>query len=127
VEIRLVQGRVVWAKVPDPQGRNPKTRRCIVISAGPFDSSRRIELVPATTTIDGAFPDEYVELQYGPGALTTFDKKCAAHCISVLDMPTEVIEEISKGIVAPRYVKDIVRRIAALGNRVVRQSHPFGE
>ena len=125
MEIRLVQGRVVWACVPDPQRRNHKTRRCVVIGAGPFGPDDRIELVPVTTTIDAAYPGEYVALQYGPGALTTFDKKCAAHCISILEMPVNAIEQVAKGIVAPRYVKQIIERVKMLGNRVVRQSHPF--
>jgi len=124
VEVRLVQGRVVWAHVPDPQRRNPKTRRCVVISPGPFEPDAPVELVPVTGTIDPTYPEEYVEMEYGPGALTKFTKRCAAHCVSVLSIPASVLTERG-GIVKPKHVKQILERTVSLGDRVVRQSYPF--
>jgi hypothetical protein len=62
----LVQGRIVWATVPDPQGRNPKTRRCVVVSRNEdIAKSDRIRIVGITHTRVPEDLDAYVELRMG--------------------------------------------------------------
>jgi hypothetical protein len=76
-----------------------------------------IRVVGVTTTIIEAYPEEYVELQYGPGALTGFTERSAAHCIWVLDIDQSLVETV-RGIVRPHFIELILDRISQLGSRV---------
>ncbi len=125
MEIRLIRGRVVWATVPDPQGRNPKSRRCIVISdVDPVNPPNEATVAYVTSSINEAEGDEYVHLQYGPRCLTSFVKPSAAHCIGVYKLPASAIT-VDRGVVGPAYIEAIRQRIDALGDRVVVQEYPF--
>lgn len=64
MEIRLVSGRVVWATVPDPQGRNAKSRRCVVVSnLDPAAPPAEVTVVYVTSSIDETRADEYVKTE----------------------------------------------------------------
>ena len=125
--IRLVLGRVVWANVPDPQGRNPKSRRCVVISDfDPIAPPAEVTVVYVTSSVNESYADEYVKLKHGPRCLTSFTKPSAAHCIGVYKLPASEVTP-DRGIVEPTFVEAIRQRIDALGNRVVVQFYPFAD
>ncbi|HET6883088.1 MAG TPA: type II toxin-antitoxin system PemK/MazF family toxin [Pirellulales bacterium] len=127
MEIRLVLGRVVWATVPDPQGRNPKSRRCVVISdVDPSDPPNDVTVVYVTSSMNESYADEYVTLKHGPRCLTSFTKLSAAHCIGVYKLPVSEVT-LHPGIVEPTFVEAIRHRIDALGSRVVVQVYPFAK
>jgi hypothetical protein len=125
MEVRLATGRVVCANVPDPQGRNAKLRRCLVISdVDPLDPPDEVTVVYVTSSINESFADEYVKLNHGPRCLTSFTKPSAAHCIGIYKLPRGVIAT-DRGIVGPAFIEAIRERIDALGDRVMVQTYPF--
>jgi hypothetical protein len=111
--------------VPDPQGRNPKSRRCVVISdVDPSDPPIDVTVVYVTSSVNESYADEYVMLKHGPRCLTSFSMPSAAHCIGVYKLPVSEVTP-HPGIVEPTFVEAIRQRIDSLGSRVVVQVYPF--
>ncbi len=76
-------GRVIWAELLDPQGRNPKCRPAIIIT--PTDDitpDGKVRVVAISTRLDAAPPEVQVPLQYDPrGACRTgLREPCVAVC-----------------------------------------------
>ena len=121
----LVQGRIVRATAPDPQGRNPKNRRWVVVSPNEkILTENYIVLVGITSTIDSTFAEEYVEIPYGPGCITGFDEKSAAHCIWWIETPKNLVQP-QRGYLPPKWLANVLESIKSLGARVIRQRYPL--
>ena len=77
----LVQGRILYGKVVDPQGRNAKDNRpLIIISKNPIDSTKPVWVVCVTTELTESPSEHYVAVPWGPGSPTKFSKESAALC-----------------------------------------------
>lgn len=80
----LSHGRIVWVRVVDPQGRNPKTRPAVVISSNQdLDLGQDPVVVAITTQLDKAPEEHSVILPGGPGCRSGLSRKSAAVCIWV--------------------------------------------
>lgn len=116
---RLVFGRVVRATIPDPQGRNPKNRKCVVISRKEdIDAGGPIRIVGVTSTFVEEEKDAYVPVPYGPNCLSGFDRESAALCNWVVEIPQDRLE-VLKNLVRPDVSEAISMKIDALGPAVV--------
>jgi hypothetical protein len=113
----IEQGTIVLARVLDPQKRNPKTRRVLIITPtvhirlnSPF------EFVAITGTIPRPMPPDYVLLPWAaPGgrSVTGLTKKAAAVC-SWTDFIThnDVIRRM--GTTPPAFLLRILTIVASL-------------
>lgn len=62
---RLQQGRIVWVELLDPQGRNPKVRPAVVVTATPeITDGREIVVAAMSTQLDQSRPEVSVELPW---------------------------------------------------------------
>lgn len=110
----LIQGRIVWATINDPQGRNPKRRRCVVISTPlAISSAPAIRIVGVTTDLTTSPIEHYVGLQWGPTARTFLTEESAALATWVYDMPRSALE-VTKGIVGGAYLERILNLVDKL-------------
>ncbi len=62
------RGRIVWVEIPDPQGRNPKCRPAIIVSANPSiivaDPDCEIHVVGITSQVDTVSGEDGVSLPW---------------------------------------------------------------
>ena len=64
----LVQGRIVWATVPDPRGGNAKARPAEVVTAtADIDPAGEVQVAAITTLVGQAPFAETVELPWSAG------------------------------------------------------------
>jgi mRNA-degrading endonuclease toxin of MazEF toxin-antitoxin module len=119
----LATGRIVRATLPDPQGQNPKNRRFVVVSS-PQQIAGGGPIRVVMVTSSRIRPDsEYVDLQYGPNCLTTFDVPSAALCSHEYTVATTSVE-VTKGFVRPEYVERIENCMTGLGSQLTKSYHP---
>ncbi len=79
----LGRGRVVLAEVVDPQGRNPKQRPLVIVTAtDEIQTGSPFVGVAISTTFPNPIPDDYVSLPFHPNGQvqTGLRKRCAAVC-----------------------------------------------
>ncbi len=109
----ITQGRIVYPvdPIPDPQGRNPKSGRPFVVVSDPqsISTGGAVRLVGISRDVYGKA--EEVELPWGPSCLTHLRQKSAAICSWVVEVPQDKVA-VSKGIVPPVPLKQILKRIA---------------
>jgi mRNA-degrading endonuclease toxin of MazEF toxin-antitoxin module len=94
----LVRGRIVVAKIADPQGRNPKSRPVVVVTPPASVAPAETLGVVAISTQVGMAPRAVcVELpwQNGGHPRTGLDKRCEAVCtwlatVTVADVEREI-------------------------------------
>jgi mRNA-degrading endonuclease toxin of MazEF toxin-antitoxin module len=76
------RGQIVRAVVPDPQGRNPKARPCVVVSPAPgIDGS--LALIGITGELSERSGPDWIDLPYhngDPHPRTGLSKESAALC-----------------------------------------------
>jgi hypothetical protein len=112
----LVQGRIVYSKVPipDPQGRNPKPRRPFVVITRTEDiAASGIQAVGITDELSESPADHYVALPWGAHARTGLTKKCAALCTWLINTEPHKVE-IGSGHVSAKYVLAIIEKVKFL-------------
>jgi mRNA-degrading endonuclease toxin of MazEF toxin-antitoxin module len=109
----LTQGRIVWATVPDPQGRNPKDRPLVVISDSSKSAADDDLVVVAVTTQAHEAPREHcVALPWarGPGCITKLTEPSATVCTWLCTINKSAIRKVG-GLVPPKFVKEILAKI----------------
>lgn len=113
----LVQGRIVFPidAIPDPQGRNPKENRPFVVisSREDIEAGKDLTIVGVTKSVPNPVTDEYVELPFGPYALTKFQQRCAALCTWVKTLPQDAVE-VGDGFVKPTPLLAIVKKVHSI-------------
>ncbi len=110
----LVQGRIVRADVPDPQGRNPKNRRCVVITANDkITAGGRILIVGVTSELKQSPADHYVILQHGDRCWTGLTEPSGALCTWTIELPIQNVQ-ITPNFLRPEYTERILATIRAL-------------
>lgn len=107
------RGQVVWVAVPDPQGRNPKERPCVVVGC----SETHVAVIGVTSTLDLLDAADRVDLP--------FSKNPAAPCHTGLKRPSaanchwrEVVNAKDvvcvMGQVLPEHLERILARVREL-------------
>jgi mRNA-degrading endonuclease toxin of MazEF toxin-antitoxin module len=112
----LVRGRIVWVELLDPQGRNPKRRPAVVLTATEEIATSDLIAVVAVSTAVSESPREHcVELpwhrQHHPR--TRLSERCVAVCNWVEAVPKEAVE-ITGGVVPGKPLLEILRKVAEL-------------
>lgn len=112
---RLVQGRIVRAKVRDQHGRNPKIRPLVIVSSTPDVQSQDVFVAVAVTSqfSDPDASDE-VPLPWHPHGLgrTGLRKASVAKCSWQCEIRKRDIEEL-KGVVPPECMEKIIALVSA--------------
>lgn len=117
----LVQGRIVRATVPDPQGQNPKNRRCVVISDNQaITPGGRVVIVGITTELTQSPAAHYVPLQHGAKCWTGLTDPSAALCTWTVELPVAAVD-VQPNFVRPEHVLAILHTVKEL----IDQGHQF--
>jgi len=112
----LQQGRIVWASVRDPNGRNPKERPAVIITAtDEITDDKPFVAVAITNTLENPLPPDCVELPWhrNKHPRTGLKKRCAAHCKWLIVIEAKDVKECA-GIVPLSKMKEILERIPRL-------------
>lgn len=94
----LQQGQIVWATMPDPQGRNAKTRPALVYTpTAEITSDGFLDLVAITSQVGSFPPDVSVPLpwQRGGHRRTTLYQPSEAICTWVARVPVAEVRNTS--------------------------------
>lgn len=106
------QGRIIFATVLDPQGRNRKTRPAVIISeTKQIQTDGRIACVAITSSLPDKIPEDCVLLPFHPAGKvrTGLQKRSAAVCSWLFDTSEDEIEKYI-GIVPSELMKEIIER-----------------
>jgi mRNA-degrading endonuclease toxin of MazEF toxin-antitoxin module len=109
----LCHGAIVWAEVPDPQGRNPKRRPAVIVTpTDEIEAEGDVRVVGISTKFEEAPPEVQVALPWDPrgAAKTQLRKPSWAVCTWVLTVPVASILEC-RGMVPPGQLLEIVQRL----------------
>lgn len=92
---RLLQGSIVRAEIPDPQGRNLKLRPVLIYTpTDEIDPTGFIDVVAITTQV-GSFPQDVsvpIPWQRGGHPRTTLNQPNEAICVWVARIPTGTVQ-----------------------------------
>lgn len=109
----LRQGRIVWAIVNDPNGKNPKERPAVIITAtDEIQPDQPIVAVAITGELPEPLPPEYVELPWhrNKHPKTGLKKRCAAKCDWLCIIQTRDVKEFA-GVVPASKMQEILAKI----------------
>jgi mRNA interferase MazF len=114
----LVQGRIVYANIPDPRGANPKKRPVIVVTpTSQLKTDRPVHVVGITSSLDQVSAADCVLLPWADfgRCVTKLSKKSAALCTWVDQVSRDKIasEDIG-GIVPPAFMERILEKLETL-------------
>ncbi len=113
---RLCRGRIVWVELVDPQGRNPKCRPAVIVTADKdISPDGDVWVVAISTQLEEAPPEAQVELpwQRGGHPRTGLKERCAAVCTWLEKVSVAKIKETA-GVVPGRQLLDVLQRIKSL-------------
>jgi len=113
------QGRIVWVEVPDLQGRNPKKRPAVIISADKdIRPDGEVEIVCITTEIGRSPPEECVALPWHRAGhpRTKLKEESEAVCTWNLMIPVSAIREFGGLIPLPIYLS-ILQKCKAIKSK----------
>jgi mRNA-degrading endonuclease toxin of MazEF toxin-antitoxin module len=110
----LARGKIVWAELLDPQGRNPKERPAVVLTADDDIKPGGEIWVAAVTGEIRAIPAEFaVRLPWHRSGHpeTKLTKPCAVACHWLGRIPVAAISKV-KGQVPPRHMAEMLAAVA---------------
>lgn len=113
----LVQGRIVWATLPDQRGVNAKRRPTVLLmSEENVPPGEGLPAVVVSTTFPSPLPQDHVLLPYSNDrrrpALTRLTSKSAAVCSWVEEIPRDQIDANDVGgIVPPVLLAEILAKL----------------
>lgn len=111
----LRQGRIVWAELLDPQGRNPKVRMAVIITpTTEIRADDDVIVVAVTSQTDAAPPDVCVELPWHRDGhpRTKLNRRNVAVCTWLVTIPVAEIRSLSGHVPTPELLR-IIDIIAA--------------
>src|SRR5690348_14652717 len=106
----LCRGRIVWVELADPQGRNPKCRPALIVTANEdIREDGEVWVVGISTQLDAAPADVQVELPWHRNRhpRTGLKERCAAVCTWLVKVGVRSIQECT-GTVPGRQLLDIL-------------------
>jgi mRNA-degrading endonuclease toxin of MazEF toxin-antitoxin module len=113
----LGRGRIILARILDPQGQNPKDKPLVVLTADhEIRDDAPFVAVAITSTIPLHVPDNFVELPFHPaGTVATGLRRASAAICSWLQKLTakDVIKDI--GRVPDKQMLQILSKVKELG------------
>jgi hypothetical protein len=102
------------ARMLDPQGRNPKDRPVVIVTAGDeIRAGEPIVVVAISGQLDEVPPEDQVELPWHPRGhpKTGLRKRCTAVCTWLAEIRHEDILE-HKGNVPGKYLIEILKKLS---------------
>jgi len=113
----LIQGRIIWAVAPDPQGRNPKDRPLIILSdhAENLADDGAIKVVGISTQRAEAPADIQVALPWSRSntTQTQLTEPSFAVCTWRYSIKKHLIRRTG-GVAPPRILQQILEKIKQL-------------
>jgi mRNA-degrading endonuclease toxin of MazEF toxin-antitoxin module len=113
----LIQGRIVWAEVLDPQGRNAKERPLVVLTDHPKTLSDDHELLTVAITSQSSQADSEhctaLPWSRNPGCITKLNSPSVAVCSWTCVVKKGAIQKIG-GLVPPHVMQQILAKIKAI-------------
>lgn len=116
---KLHQGRIVWAWMQEPQGRNRKRRTGVIVTpsdeitdTGPF------VVAAITSTFNEPTADDEIKLPWNRDPLkvrTGLTKPVVVKCTWLVSIQARDIEAVA-GVVPPDKLKRILEQLARLSN-----------
>lgn len=109
----LEQGRIVWAEVLDPGGRNRKRRPAVILTpSDELGPGEPLIAVAVTTRLEQPLPPGHVLLPWHARkrVKTRLSAPCAAVCTWLVEIRQEDILDRA-GIVPPKQLAEIVRLV----------------
>jgi mRNA-degrading endonuclease toxin of MazEF toxin-antitoxin module len=109
----LQQGRIIWATICDPNGKNPKERPAVIVTAtAELRADGPIVVVAITSRLKDPLSPDHVELpwQRGGHPRTGLKKRCAALCAWLIVIRPSDITEYA-GVVPESKMRAILERI----------------
>jgi hypothetical protein len=113
---QLCHGRVVWVRILDPQGRNPKRRPAIILTPTPeITADGEIWVAGVTTTFELAPAEVQTELQFDPQGRCRSGLRERSWAVStwLAKVPVAAIEAFG-GTIPGRQMAEIHRKIQSL-------------
>jgi len=110
---RIEQGRIVWAMMRDPQGRNQKLRPGVIISDDDeIARTNRIFVIAITGTFSDPLDEWEVRLPWNRSGTTAtrLKKPVVAVCNWLIELKAEDVESFA-GIVPPTILEEILKRV----------------
>jgi len=104
------RGRIVWVELTDPQGRNPKTRPAVIVTAtGDIKPDGTVVVVAVSSQVDASPPDVQVELPWANGGhpRTRLKERCAAVCTWLAEVPVSAIQRYGGTVPAAQMLRII--------------------
>jgi hypothetical protein len=112
----LCRGRIVWVEISDPQGRNPKCRPAVVVTATEdIAPEGEVIVVGISTQVDMAPADECVELPWDRNRhpRTGLKERSAAVCTWIKRAQVTSIKDLA-GVVPGKQLLKILEKIGDL-------------
>lgn len=100
----LAQGRIVWAELLDPQGRNPKRRPAVVLTpTAEIRDGGEVVVVALSSRVDQSPPDVSVEIPWHRDGhpRTKLNRRNVAVCTWLVARPVTSIGEGDVGGTVP--------------------------
>jgi len=111
------QGQIVWVRVSDQAGRNPKTRPAVILTAtDEISDDEPIVVVAVSTRFDRPLPDNKIELPWHRDRhpVTGLRRRCVAVCDWLVEIRPSAIEDVA-GTVPPAKMRQIISRVKRAG------------
>jgi mRNA-degrading endonuclease toxin of MazEF toxin-antitoxin module len=111
--VRLQQGSIVWVRVGDQAGRNPKCRPAVILTpTNEISPGEQLVAVAVTSTFSKPLPQNQIELpwQHGGHPVTGLKKRCVAVCDWLIEVDQSAIEAIG-GVAPPLVLTAILAQI----------------
>jgi mRNA-degrading endonuclease toxin of MazEF toxin-antitoxin module len=110
------RGRIVWVELPDPQGRNPKCRPVVILTANEeIQLGESLVGAAISTTFDPSHSKEHVELPWHRSGhpKTGLNKRSVAVCNWLIEFEEAAIQEFA-GVVPGKKLIEILQKVAAM-------------
>ena len=113
----LRRGSIVWAALPDPQGRNPKRRPAVVVSDRETSQKGTVDCVAVSTSVPDPPPADCVALPWDSHGRTStrLRRRCLAVCSWAVTVAADQVEHAGGYVPA-----DVMRRILELVEKIER-------
>jgi mRNA-degrading endonuclease toxin of MazEF toxin-antitoxin module len=112
------RGRIVWVELNDPQGKNPKCRPAVILTAtDQIKPDSDVWVVGVSTQGASTSAEVSVELPWDrtghPHPKTGLKERCVVVCTWVAKVPLASIKDYA-GIVPGKYFLEILRKVGDL-------------